>query len=342
LFESADSYADFIMSLLEGDEWAPNIRDPHEYLVKEMPPPLPPGKSHTELSEAAVHELRRLGLPTEDASHKQSILRCEFFIWRCVDLITQRLPEDQRQRVTQSLAFRGAKNFRSSASTYRSPEHYYAIVVSSDLVTLLYLYAAFYEAITHPQNVEFCSIDPDNPRLDSQSYLVNLAHILDIVRDRGLTPVVIFLFNDQGARMVSSFFDAMLSFVISHELHHFLSGELTEPGKFSIERSDIGVPKFNETQASELGADIAAFEFMKSRYMPRFAPETGPDFLPFCVYAFFELLTKIGFSTTATHPHPFERFIHICRICIPPIPGNETVWSELVPAAVQYLHDSDA
>jgi hypothetical protein len=342
MFESADAYADFVMGLLEGDEWAPNIHDPHELLVIDSSGMLPEGESAPGLSTETISELERLGLPVEGPAQEQSALRGEVFIWRCADLVIQRLPEDQRREVQRCVAFRGVLNLASSASIYRSPEGYYAIIVSSDLTRLLYLYASFVEAMTVPQNVRFCSIDPLEPRPSADRYRIELASVFDVVRERRFTPVVNILFNEQSARVVAMVFETTLSFVISHELHHFASGELAAKSDRSAAGSVIGEPKFNETQSSELRADAAAFEFMKAVYLPHYIPEVDSSFLAICVWGFFEVLTRAGYTETESHPHPFERFIYICRTCLPPVSGNEEIWSQLVPAAVRYLHESGA
>ena len=335
MFETPESYTSFVAQLVEGDEIESHLREPHRGLTMEdFESALPPGYDTNDISDITKAELRRLGLVGSKDDLMDSFLRCEPMIRRCVDQVLSALPLDRQTKLANA-AFRGVVHLKSTAQTYRSPEGYYAVLISSDLVRLLYLYASFVEAMNFRENLVFCSIDPDDPTPSVDLLAQSLEQIFDIVSERGFTPIVNFMFNDEGGYVVTTCYETMLAFVVSHEIQHIDRGDLEPHGALAVGNSTAKPAEDNLRTAAELSADLDAFDFLLNRFIPHCHPNVTLDILAMTVWQFFGLLARTGMGISDDYPHPSERFLNICRNRIP-ISRSSAVWSSLVPAALAW------
>jgi hypothetical protein len=222
-------------------------------------------------------------------------------------LVTSLAPA-HRDRLNQQVAIGGLDDAAVNAACLKSPDGVFAIVVNYGLMMFLHKYTKLMHAALYPRTVVHCN-RADPSRLDGPDYFGFATETAGYARQTGQVAGATVAFDGEMTALTAFQVDLAETFVLAHEIGHFMSGHLDDDENYISIVSDGSMLLFAERpdHRREFEADEYGFELLR-----RSEPEMPPDVLAIVILAVFQALAIVGGDRSSeSHPAPSLRALKI-------------------------------
>ena len=232
-------------------------------------------------------------------------------------LLSQRAEE--RKRIERCVAIGSVDTGELNTFIAKGGVNIYCIVLNSGLMMLLHKNSKFVVASSLPQDVIYC--DGQNPsQFSAHDYALMMQETVDVYARTGFPrgALIKFRAGSKGSQAAATFLDSAESFVICHELAHFLNNDLDEESSFLELRNDSKLMKYVEGKdhAKELKADVTGYRLLSS-YLNKKYPKLDSNFFVLGIVIVMDALASIGIEESYSHPSPKDRVINIAKSFFP-------------------------
>lgn len=271
----------------------------------------------TEFGRITGEELKHHGLELSSQRESFSIIMNELL----VEAFMFYSP-DQRQSIQNYCAIGALDLPTVEAFCAKSPEGYFAIVVSHGLMGFIHKYLKLTIGVVSPHSVVYCNRKAAN-QVTRDDLLSYAAELISHYQQSGDTRGAMVKLSDQLTAQVGLAVHLCESFVLGHEIGHFLAGHLLRDAHFSSDLTHPWLSIFRENQShmDEMEADTYGFELMQfaSSQRGKLDKTESERALLFATLAVFEALHVTGPPVgTDTHPAPFDRALAVIKKYLSP------------------------
>lgn len=241
------------------------------------------------------------------------------FDWMVNELgkeIVQELPASHRSKFQASVAVGCLEHASVNAQILRSTDNYYAIVLNKGLMLLAHKLVKLAAAAREPSAVIYCNRGEPS-QFGKFAYLEMIDEMLSHYAQTGvpLGPRIKFDMDSKVGISASSDVNMVELFVLSHEVGHFVNGDLVDLNRFSTWHmgEGIGFFKNEHLHKCEFAADKFAFEHVM-RIMYSKMPELPALSVLFSAATLtFNLLRGISNRESYSHPAASVRLVTLTR-----------------------------
>jgi len=226
-------------------------------------------------------------------------------------------PEAVRCKINNAVAVGGLNTGEINAMCVKSPDSKYAVLIGYGLFNFFHKYFKLTYATCCPQSVIHCSRKPVSA-LTGWDLLEYAKELARNYKTHGAPYGALILVDEDAPRLFWQSYSVSLSlcesFVLCHELAHFLCGHLDDERNLSPLVIDPSISKFREStlHSLELEADLAAYSLARQAMRVRF-PGVAEKQLFFPLVILFDLLHYISDGQCSTHPDARSRVLHVAR-----------------------------
>lgn len=258
------------------------------------------GQPDEEMQRLTREDLLRRGLPLPDpAGPYDHVLR------PLSSRVARTIRAQRGVDITQSSAVGALHDPSVNAGCYRSDESHYAIVIHHGLMNMLHKHAKLLTAAVNPGWVVYCNRVPPT-LLTSDMLAAWAAELGEIYLTTGETKGAIVKLNPTGSAIATTTLTLAESFVLGHEVGHYLAGHLEERSHLV---QDAPFPRLalyaeNTHHLHEFEADDYGYQAMVNHLQP--AP--AKTVLLGAIVSTFEVLRMVGAGEVSpSHPAAVDR-----------------------------------
>jgi hypothetical protein len=238
---------------------------------------------------------------------------------------TSLAPAD-RSRLSQQVAIGGLDNSSVNAACIKSPDGVFAIVVNYGLMMFLHKFTKLMQAALSPESVIYCN-RAEPSRLVGPDYFGFAMETVAYAQETGQVAGATVAFDAEMTAMTGLQVHLAETFVLAHEIGHFMSGHLDDDENYISLASDGSMLLFAESpdHQREFEADEYGFDLLRLS-----EPDMPPDVLAIVTLAVFQALAAVGGDRSSdSHPAASVRaFTIIDRAFTPSSAAHIHDWVE--------------
>lgn len=273
--------------------------------------PFSPGVRQSDFDEITKQDLQKHGLAFEYGDKGTENL--DRIVLSLFNDIVAAQPEESRTQITSSVGAGVVEAGRVNAFIARGRRSCHAVIVNSGLMVLLNKAIKLWIGGSREGGLVYCNRKPFNEItiVDIQEMLEEL---FDVYRSTGVPRGPMVKVSEECMGIYSLTLHIAEAFVISHELGHFLNGDLDTGSGVAILPwcEEVEYYKGDSNHEKEHNADITGYEILRN-YVRRKYEGIDDDFIMMGVVAIMDVVGAISKGGSNTHPDAKERVIRIAH-----------------------------
>lgn len=282
-----------------------DVREYISYLIRKYSVPyrsdVPTDEEFLRITKS---ELSKYNISPEDSTNKG----LSYSLDNLFNIVLTSLPVEEQNEVKRCIAIGVAELGELNACITKGGKNIYGIIFSSGLMLIIHKLFKILFASVHPEDVIYCNRDKPS-KLTSQDYKLMFFEVCENYIATGEPKGPLIKFDEQSQEEYSITLNIAEAFVLSHEIAHFLNGDLDDDDNFIQLGQEETIVKYLEGKHHdrEFMADIKAFKMILNLNYP-YLPK-GATILP--IMLMMGILEAIGAKETYSHPSPKNRMVNI-------------------------------